>query len=55
MLLLHEFDVRLVGLRVALVHENTAVLLVAKSHDAAIIIYYVEELVDDLLVLDGNI
>lgn len=50
-LLLHEFDVRLVGLRVAFIHENATILLVAKSHDAALVIYYVEELVDDFLVL----
>ena len=37
---------------VALIHQNATILLVAKSHDAAFVIYYVEELVDDFLILD---
>ena len=53
-LFLHEFDVRLVGLGVAFIHENATILLVAQSHDAALVIYYVEELVDDFLVLQIN-
>ena len=54
MLLLHEFYVRLVGLRVAFIHENAAVLLVPQSHDPAFVIYYVEEFVNNFLIFDLN-
>ena len=54
-LLLHELDVRLVGLRVAFIHEHAAILLVPKSHDTAFVIYYIEELIDDFLVLDTDV
>ena len=55
MLLLHEFNVRLIGLRVAFIHENTAVLFVPKSHNTAFIIYYIEEFINDFLVFDLDI
>ena len=55
MLLLHEFTVRLAGLRVAFIHENTAVLFIPKSHNTAFIIYYIEEFINDFLVFDLDI
>ena len=54
-LLLHEFDVRLVGLGIAFIHENTAVLFVSKSHNTAFIIYYIEEFINDFLIFDLDV
>ena len=55
MLFLHEFNMRLVGLWVAFIHENATILLIAQSHDPALVVYYVEELVNDFLILDLDI
>ena len=55
LLLLQDLKLRLIGLRVALVHQYSAVLLVPQSHDASFVVYHIEEFVNNFLIFDLNI
>ena len=55
LLFLHNLNLWLVGLRVSFVHEHSAVLLVPQSHYTCFVVYYIEEFVYNLLILNLNI
>ena len=55
LLLLHDLNLWLVGLRVSFIHEYSAVFLIPQSHYACFVVYHIEEFVDYLLILNLNI
>ena len=55
LLFLNNLNLWLVGLGVPFVHEYSAVFLIPQSHYTCFVVYYIEEFVYNLLILNLNI